>query len=155
MPVKLPAIKHFTTWRAERITFPTREPLELFVEYNEPRRLLLEKIYIQYPTIGGAAPTQFRQLKMNIVNQRTNRERFYEPIPISTFTTPGYYENFAPNATPMNQAYRGARSINMYFAPKTSVLIRITNFLGVGNPLTAILLIEGKFMLDKNEVFRC
>lgn len=149
----LPKINTYSFWVPLSVTLPTTGDLyKATIPLKEPREFLLDELGIMYPAIGAAAPTTFRRLKFNITDLRRKYTRFYEPITVTNYSTPGLYENFALNSRPRNQQWLYGRTLNMLFAKRNSVQIEITGFQGVGNPLTVELVLYGNYFLGKSEI---
>lgn len=105
---------------------------------------LLEKAFIQYPAVGGAAPTVFASLLFQIQYYSPEGELMAVPLPVHCFTSPDMFENFAPNLTPNNQQWLGGKSISQPVPLYSKWLIQVSGFLGAANPGAVDLLLVGK-----------
>ena len=122
------------------------------IPLEEPREFYLEDMSIMYPAIGAAAPTTFNNLKFNVRDIRRKYERFYDPITVLNYTTPGVYENFGLNARPQNQQWLLGKTFKMLFAKRNSIELTITNFIGAGNPGTVEIVFFGNYFLSRSEI---
>lgn len=149
----LPEINTYSHWIPVTLNLPTTTSVfKITVPLEEPREFLLDQVSIMYPAIGAAAPTTFRTLRFNIRDIRRKYYKFYEPVAVTNYTTPGVYENFAINAKPQNQQWLHGKTFNMLFAKRNALEIEVSNFLGVGNPLVVEVVLFGNYFLGKSEI---
>lgn len=116
-------------------------------QFFSPRKgfnYLLEKIYIQFPAIGAAAPTAFSALTFTAKWYSPDGELNQVPLPVNCFTTPAAFDNFAGAGIQLNQAWLGGKKVFQPVPVFGKWQIQLGGYLGAANPLAVDVLIVGK-----------
>lgn len=142
----------YPLWLSKTITLPTVQPIiRALFELESAIDYKLQKIYVQYPTIGPA-PVTFQDPTFRVVDNSHGKKNPFL-VTYQVMSSPGRFDDLGPGLNPIgNQALSNAMSIDWMFYNTSVIELEITDYVGVGNPLTIDILILGRAYFKKNVV---
>ena len=147
---KFPNPNNYPFWLYEQITLPANAPqVDVSFTIEDTADWLLRKAYIQYPAIGGAAPTTFADVSVTLQDLGRGGTGKIEntSIPLNLFSTPGVFDNFGATTNILNQAVFESKSIDRVFFAKSSFTLTFDGFQALGTGFDIGVLLIGQYIL--------
>lgn len=119
---------------------------------RESDNYILNYIYVQFPTIGAANPTTFRDLRFLLELPQQNKQYIDEPVSLDMITSPGKYDTFTGGLSNPNQTFLRTKRLDQPILCQQTWNIIVSNFQGVGNPLVLDILCIGRNVFKKGRV---
>jgi len=144
----IPIINNYPYWRYQRVTLiPAASYVSAAWQVLESNDFLLERIAIQYQTVGGA-PSTFTDVQALLYDWQHGKDTNSIPIPLMLIGTPGRVENFVGSGKHHNTAWVNSKTINWVFEQKSSFEIRFSNMATVNNNIIDVLIFGRNIMLE-------
>ncbi len=105
---------------------------------------VLNYLYVQFPTTGGANPTAFRDIRFLLEIPQQNKEYIDIPVSLDMVTSPGKFEPFTGGISNPNQQFFKSKNLNQPILCQQIWNLKISNYLGAGNPLYMDVLFIGR-----------
>jgi len=136
-------------WIYKQLDLVSGDPVaSVIINVPDSADYLLHKIYIQYNSIGAAAPTTYSTIQMQIVDLCRSNKRFNVPTDIVLISTPGIYDQF-PVARPANGQVFESMDLKRLFLKTGAFEIKFTNYINTAGDITLDVLCAGENILNR------